>query len=98
MKSTDWAVYIAGVNYTLSSLSRDVDVSTVQGTEFDLGKYDLENIDLVSFKVIYHGGPTSLLNVSFHDCIFQVDETENARKLMQAILAAKGKAISITLP
>lgn len=97
-EGSGWPAYLAGVNYVLSQQSFDENAPTYKHSAFDLGQHNsFKELRLTGLTIVYHGGPLALSEVTFRNCTFDVEETENGRKLLQAVLSAKGNPLTLDL-
>lgn len=89
--SQDWSTFLAAVDYVVSNNDPNVAGDSRAGDTFDLGlNNSFRDVRLTGFKIAYHGGPLTLEKVTFRDCTFQVDHSENGKRFLEAVLASRG--------
>jgi hypothetical protein len=93
-----WYAYIAAVNYEYNSRNTIINPTVELGGSFVLDSNSFEETTLSGAHIIYHGGPLHLENAKFANVGFDIDNTENGRKLAEALLASKDGTVSINLP
>jgi hypothetical protein len=101
--SLDWSAYLAAVNYEYNSrIDSRSNNRTLRGAPSPEDQIDLDNKTFVDdvfhgFIIKYHGEPVTLERVVFDRAELQIDDTENGRKLLQAMLNSKGGSVTIDL-
>jgi hypothetical protein len=91
----EWPAYLETVSNKFSSHPNDSSYNS-HLAPYDLGRNGTySNVSFIGYRIIYHGGPLVLENVRFQDCIFDIDETENGKKLVAALLASKDATVSM---
>jgi hypothetical protein len=68
---------------------------TLVGGATDITGIYMRHVFLRNVEVHYSGGPLHLDDVTFIDCKFVFDNTENARRLAQAILSIQRVTFSV---
>jgi hypothetical protein len=98
----DWSAQLAAVNYEYNSRITNRAAAEEPPGEDEIGLIDLDNKTFIDdiihgYVIKYHGGPMSFKRVVLERVDLQIDDTENGRKLLQAMLDSKDGSLTIDL-
>jgi hypothetical protein len=94
-----WNAYREAVAYEYYSRNFSTGISAkTPHSPFDLGEHNsYTDVIFSGVQIIYHGGPIKLTRVKFENSTFDVDDTPNGRKFLEAVRNSQDGLISIQL-